>query len=318
MKRGVLYPPIEPFDSGNLRVSQLHTIYFEQCGNPAGRPVLFLHGGPGSSISSTHRQFFDPEHYRVILFDQRGCGRSTPKGIVTENTTQLLVGDIEVLREKLGIDDWMVFGGSWGSTLAMYYALQHRRRVRGLILRGVFFVCARELTWFYQDGADRIFPEEFERFKSIVPPSERHSMISAYNRLLNSPDSLRVEEAAVAWCRWEAAASFLVPRKAHIEKYSDPSLSVPFAKIECHYFSNLGFFQGENEILSRASTLRGIPLRIVQGRYDLICPMESAWLLHQAVPKSTLRVVDKAGHSALDDAITEQLVGAANEFRSLA
>jgi len=201
--------------------------------------------------------------------------------------------------------------------LAMYYSILCAQRVRGLILRGVFFVCARELQWFYQDGADRIFPEEFERFKAVVPEGERHAMIAAYNRLLNSPESDQVEEAAIAWCQWEAAASFLVPRKEHVEKYSDPEISVPFAKIECHYFANLGFFEGDNEILRRASALRDIPLRIVQGRYDLVCPMESAWLLHRAVPNSKLSIVDKAGHSALDEAITKQLVEAANDFRAL-
>lgn len=317
MKRDMLYPPIKPFDSGMFQVSELHSIYFEQCGNPAGQPVLFLHGGPGSSISAMHRRFFDPQHYRVILFDQRGCGQSAPLGSIVENTTQHLVRDIEKLRQKLGIERWIVFGGSWGSTLAMYYSIRHTKRVRGLILRGVFFVCERELQWFYQDGAGRIFPEEFERFKAVVPQGEQNSMIEAYNHLLNSPDSTRVNEAAVAWCQWEAAASFLVPRKGHIDKYSDPAVSVPFAKIECHYFANLGFLKGENEILCHVDRLRGIPLHIVQGRYDLVCPMESAWRLHRALPRSKLSIVDKAGHSALDDAITGELFAAANDFRSI-
>ena len=317
MKRGALYPPIEPFDVGMLSVSELHGIYYDQCGNPSGRPVLFLHGGPGSSISATHRRFFDPDHYRVILFDQRGCGRSSQRGSIVENTTQHLVADIEKLRVKLSVERWVLFGGSWGSTLAMYYALQCRERVGGLILRGVFFVCARELQWFFQDGADRIFPEESERFKSVVPEGERHSIVAAYNRLLNSPSSTEVETAAVAWCQWEAATSFLVPRREHVDKFADPEVSIPFAKIECHYFANLGFFKGENEILSGAATLRGIPLRIVQGRYDLVCPMESAWLLHRALPDSKLSIVDEAGHSALEDAITAELVAAADELRGI-
>jgi proline iminopeptidase len=315
MGRSALYPRIEPFATGLLAVSNLHSIYFEQCGNPSGHPVLFLHGGPGSCIAPVHRRFFDPAHYRLVLFDQRGCGQSRPLGSIMANTTQDLVGDIEKLRISLGIERWTLFGGSWGSALALYYAIHHRDRVCGLILRGVFFVSARELHWFYQDGAGRIFPEEFERFKAVVPAGERESMIAAYNRLLNSPNSPHIETAAMAWCRWEAAASFLVPRKRHVAKFSDPAISVPYAKIESHYFANLGFFSGDNEILNRVQILRHVPICIVQGRYDLVCPMESAWLLHQALPESELVIVDEAGHSALDNPITKRLVAAANDFK---
>lgn len=315
MKQTALYPPIEPFDSGWLPVSHHHSVYYEQCGNPQGQPILFLHGGPGSNISEIHRRFFDPTHYRVVLFDQRGCGRSRPLGSIVENTTQDLVADIEKLRIELGIETWTIFGGSWGSTLALYYAIEHTSRVTGLIVRGVFFVSERELQWFYQDGASRFFPEDFERFQTEIREADRHDMIGAYNQLLNGPNMDGVEAAAVAWCQWEASASFLVQRKSHVEKFTDPAQSVPFAKIENHYFANLGFFKTPNEILSRISCLADIRLRIIQGRYDLVCPLESAWRLHRALPKSEYVVVDQSGHSAFEEAINGLLVEAADDFR---
>jgi proline iminopeptidase len=309
-----LYPEIDPYESALLPVSQLHKIYYERCGRPSGQPALFLHGGPGSNTSPVHRRFFNPDHYDIVLFDQRGCGKSTPSACTIDNTTAHLIADIERLREHLGIQKWLVFGGSWGSALALAYAQAHPDKVTGLILRGIFFVTKRELRWFYQDGASRIFPDEFEQYIEIVPESQRHDLIGAYDNLLRHPDPEIQLRAARAWCRWEAAASFLIPRDSYARKFEDDRLALAFAKIECHYFMRGAFFASESELLDNIPRIRAIKARILQGRYDLVCPFETAWALHRAWPEAQFRVIPGAGHSALDDQMTSALVEATDEF----
>ena len=310
-----LYPAIEPFASGFLQVSPLHRLYYEQCGNPDGKPVVFLHGGPGAGCGPNSRRFFDPAHYHIILFDQRGCGRSTPHAELVENTTWELVADMERVREHLGIDRWQVFGGSWGSTLALSYAQTHPQRVSELVLRGIFMLRRWELEWFYQKGCDAIFPDAWETYLAQIPEVERGDLISAYYRRLTSPDPAIRLSAAKAWSVWEASTSYLLQDAGQIQGNAVDEFALAFARIECHYFVHGGFFEADDQLLRNASRLKDIPAVIVQGRYDVVCPARSAWDLHRAWPEADLRIVADAGHSAFEPGITDELVRATDRFR---
>ncbi|MEP7185631.1 MAG: prolyl aminopeptidase [Rhodanobacter sp.] len=309
-----LYPEIESFDSGFLQVSPLHTLYYEQSGNPNGKPVVFLHGGPGGGTHPKCRRFFDPAVYRIVLFDQRGCGRSTPHAELTDNTTWDLVADIERVREHLGIDRWQVFGGSWGSTLALAYAQTHPDKVTELVLRGIFMLRRRELEWFYQEGCDMLYPDAWETYISAIPEAERGDMMSAYHRRLTSDDRKARIEAARAWSVWEGATSFLRQDPAHIESSGEDEFAAAFARIECHYFVHGGFFEHDDQLLRNIDRIRDIPAVIVQGRYDVVCPLRSAWDLHRAWPEADLQIVQDAGHSAFEPGNMHQLIEATDRF----
>ncbi len=313
-ERRTLYPEIEPYDSGFLQVSPPHRLYYEQCGNPSGKPVVFLHGGPGAGCNPRCRRFFDPARYRIVLFDQRGCGRSTPHAELTDNTTWHLVADIEQLREHLGIARWQVFGGSWGSTLALAYAQMHPASVTELVLRGIFMLRRWELEWFYQHGCDALFPDAWEEYLAPIPPVERGDLMGAYHRRLTSPDPAVRLEAARAWSMWEGATSFLHRDDAHVDSCGEDSFALAFARIENHYFVHGGFFDADDQLLRESYGLRTIPAVIVQGRYDVVCPARSAWDLHRAWPEADLRIVADAGHSAFEPGITHELVEATDRF----
>ncbi len=312
-----LYPEIEPYDEGMLPVAPLHTIHYEQCGNPRGTPVVFLHGGPGGGISPAYRQFFDPEAYRIVLFDQRGSGKSTPHASLEENTTWHLVDDIEKLREHLGIDTWVVFGGSWGSTLALAYAQTHPARCRALILRGIFLCRPEEIRWFYQEGASWIYPDVWEQYRDVIPPGERGDMLSAYHRRLTSEDEAVRLEAARAWSIWEGSTSKLYADPDLIDHFGDPHFALAFARIECHYFMNNAFFPTDNYLIENVEKIRDIPAVIVQGRYDVVCPLKSAWELSRAWPEADLQIIADSGHSALETGTRAALVEAADRFKNL-
>ncbi len=317
-KRRELYPAIEPYHSGHLRVSPHHELYFEVSGRPDGQAAVFLHGGPGGGTDPNQRRFFDPEHYRIVLFDQRGCGRSSPHASLEDNTTWHLVEDIERLREHLGVDRWLVFGGSWGSTLALAYAETHPERVRALVLRGIFLLSERELSWFYQEGTSRFFPDSWERYLDPIPPEERGDLLRAYHRRLTSddPDVRRV--AARAWSQWEGGTSFLLPDSAFVAHTGEEEFSLAFARIESHFFVNGGFFEPRDQLLRNIDRIRSIPGVIVQGRYDVICPPETAWALHRAWPEATLEWVPDAGHSAFERGTVDALVRATDGYRESA
>jgi proline iminopeptidase len=308
------YPEIEPFDSGFLSVSPLHTLYYEQSGNPNGKPVVFLHGGPGGGTNAKCRRFFDPAVYRIVLFDQRGCGKSTPHAELAHNTTWDLVADIERVREHLRIDRWQVFGGSWGSTLALAYAQTHPDKVTELVLRGIFLLRRSELEWFYQKGCDALYPDAWETYLAAIPEVERGDLISAYHRRLTSPDAATRVAAARAWSVWEGATSFLWQDASHIESSAEDEFALAFARIECHYFVNGGFFEHDDQLLRNVDRIRHIPTVIVQGRYDVVCPLRSAWDLHRAWPEAELRIVQDAGHSAFEPGIMHQLLEATDRF----
>jgi proline iminopeptidase len=312
-----LYPPIEPYNQGVLQVCDLHRIYFEECGNPDSKPVVFLHGGPGGGIIPAYRQYFDPSRWRVVLFDQRGCGKSTPHAELRENTTWDLVADIEKLRVHLGIEKWVVFGGSWGSTLSLAYAETHSDRVKGIILRGIFLLRQKELQWFYQEGTSYIFPEAWQEYLKPIPQSDRHDLISAYYHRLTSEDLQIQLEAARAWSIWEASTSKLFVDVGLIEKFGEEHFAAAFARIECHYFINKGFLETENYLIENVNRIRHIPGAIVQGRYDIVCPMVSAWELHQAWPEANFIVVPDAGHSMTEPGITEALLEVTDRFAEL-
>ena len=309
-----LYPPLKPYKEGTLQVSDLHTIYFQEAGNPKGKPVLFVHGGPGGGIVPIYRQYFDPTKWRIILFDQRGCGRSTPHAELKENTTWDLVGDIEKLRLQLGIESWVVFGGSWGSSLALAYSETHPERCRGLILRGIFMVRQKEIRWFYQEGASNIFPDAWEEYLKPIPPEERDDLVAAYYRRLTSSDSQVRLEAARAWSIWEASTSKLIQDPGLIQSFSGDRFAEAFARIECHYFINKCFFERDEQLLENVDRIRHIPGVIVQGRYDVVCPMRSAWDLHRAWPEAQLVVVPDAGHSMTEKGIRSALIEASDRF----
>jgi len=314
--RRSLYPEIEPFEHGVLQVSERHRLYYEQCGNPAGKPVVILHGGPGGGCSPNMRRFHDPKHYRIVLFDQRGAGRSTPHADLVDNTTWHLVSDIERLREHLGIDRWQVFGGSWGSTLALAYAETHPQRVTELVLRGIFMLRRWELEWFYQEGCSRLFPDAWAQYLAPIPPVERGDLISAYHRRLTSEDPSVRLQAARAWSVWEGATSFLLQDPHFIEAHEADDFALAFARIECHYFVNGGFFEVEDQLLRDAHRLHDIPATIVHGRYDVVCPLQNAWDLKRAWPQAELAIVPDAGHSAFEKGNADALIAATDRYRS--
>jgi proline iminopeptidase len=313
--RRTLYPPIEPYQSGHLDVGDGHSLYWELCGNPDGKPVVFLHGGPGGGTSPWHRRFFDPEVYRIVLFDQRGCGRSTPFASLEENTTWHLVADMEKLREHLGIEKWQVFGGSWGSTLALAYAEEHPERVTELVLRGIFLVRKKEIDWFYQGGASFLFPDAWEQYLAPIPKEERGDLLAAYRKRLTSDDAEVRTQAAKAWSVWEGSTSTLLTDLELVKKTGADSFALAFARIENHYFVHGCWFSPESQLLDRVERIRKIPAVIVQGRYDVVCPVESAWELHRAWPEAELKIVADAGHSAMEPGNVDQLVRATDRFR---
>ena len=312
-----LFPPIEPFNTFSLPVSDLHTIYVEQVGNQQGQPVVFLHGGPGGGLEPVYRQYFNPEKYHIILFDQRGCGKSTPFAELRENTTWDLVADIEKIRVKLNIDKWVVFGGSWGCTLSLAYAQTHPDRVKGLILRGIFLLREKEIRWFYQEGANYIYPDAWEYYIAPIPVEERSDMVNAYYRRLTSDDRDVRMEAARAWSIWEGSTSKLFQDTGLIERTGNDKFAAAFARIECHYFINKGFFDYENQLLDGVNNIRHIPTVIVQGRYDVVCPMTTAWELHKVWPETEFHIVQDAGHSMTESGIRAELIRATESFSEL-
>jgi len=311
-RRG-LYVETEPFDQGWLDVGGGHEIYYETCGSKQGRPALVLHGGPGGAINPTMRRFFDPARWRVTLFDQRGCGRSRPNASLDDNTTWALVDDIERLREHLRVENWAVFGGSWGSTLALAYAIRHPERVSALILRGVFLVTERELNWFYQDGASMLFPDAWERFIAPIPQPERGDLLNAYHRRLTSPDRRVQAQAAAAWSQWEGDTLSLRGPQARPAKFNEVDFAIAFARIECHFFVNKGFFAEDGWILKNVAAIRNIPGWIVQGRFDVVTPLESAWALKTAWPEARFEIIWDAGHASTEPGIIDALVRATDQ-----
>ena len=309
-----LFPPIAPYRQGLLPVSDRHTLYFEESGNPGGRPIVILHGGPGGGSQPSYRQYCDPERWRIILFDQRGCGRSTPHAELAENTTWDLVADIERLREHLAIEQWVVFGGSWGSTLALAYAQTHPDRCVALILRGIFMLRPQELRWFYQDGASHLFPEAWEQYLEPIPEDERGDLIQAYYRRLTSDDPIVRRQAAQAWSVWEASTSKLLPDADLQAAFANPPFAEAFARIECHFFVHGGWFDPADQLLRGVDRIRHIPAVIVHGRYDVVCPVVSAWELHRAWPEAELQIIPDAGHSMSEPGIQAALVAATQRF----
>lgn len=308
-----LYPAIEPYATRRLAVEPPHALYIEECGNPDGLPVLFLHGGPGAGCLPYHRRFFDPAVYRVILFDQRGAGRSAPHACLEGNTTQALVRDIEAIRELLGIDTWLVFGGSWGSTLGLVYAQAHPQRVSGLVLRGIFLCRPQDIHWFYQHGAGRLFPEFWQAYLAPVPESERDDMVSAYYRLLTSDDERTRLAAARAWSLWEGRTLSLVPDPKVEDCFADPQFALAMARIECHYFSHDSFLAAD-QIIDDVYKIADIPAIIVHGRYDVVCPVDQAVALAAAWPRAELQIIADAGHAASEPGIIDALVSATRDM----
>ena len=311
-----LYPPLRPYNTGRLGVSNVHELYYEQSGNPAGKPVVFLHGGPGGATDPRMRRFFNPKLYRIVLFDQRGCGKSTPHASLQDNTTWHLVDDMEKLREHLQIELWQVFGGSWGATLALAYAEMFPQCVSELVLRGVFLLRRSELEWFYQssEGAASLFPDQWEAYVAPIPIDERYDLMRAYYRRLTSTDAAERRDAARAWSMWEAATSFLQGNAGYMAKFEETDYAAAFARIECHYFVNGGFLSSDDQLLRDVDRIRQIPGTIVQGRYDVVCPMRSAWALHRAWPEAKLIVIPDAGHSAFEPGIARALRAATDGY----
>jgi proline iminopeptidase len=312
----VAYPPIEPYASGRIKVSPVHEIHWEECGNPHGKPAILIHGGPGGGSNDFMRRLHDPSAYRIVLFDQRGCGRSTPHASLEDNTTWHLVADMERIREERGIERWQVVGGSWGSTLGLAYAQTHPERVSEIVLRGIFTLRREELSWFYQAGCHQIFPDAWEGFLAPIPPDERHDMIAAYHRRLTSADRAVQIEAARAWSIWEGTTISLLPDPARIAKFGQDDYAVAFARIECHYFMNAGFFERDDQLIADVGRIRRIPGVIVQGRYDVVTPMRTAWDLHAAWPEADFRLVGDAGHAVTEPGITREIVAATDRFRA--
>ena len=312
-----LYPVIEPYRTGTLDVGDGHVIYFEECGNPAGEPVLLCHGGPGGGANPTMRRFHDPAHYRIILFDQRGCGRSTPYASLENNTTWHLVADMEQLRTHLGLECWQLFGGSWGSTLSIAYAQTHPGRVTGLILRGIFLLRRAEIDWFYQKGASALFPDAYDAYRSVIPLEERSDMVAAFHRRLTGPDTAEQLRAAKAWSVWEGSTLAFKPDAGRIQAFGADQFAIAFARIECHYFLNGGFLDRDDQLLANAHRLGGIRGTIVNGRYDVVTPLVNAWDLHLAWPQSDLRIVGDAGHAMTEAGTIHELVGATRRHAGL-
>ncbi|MDH3315274.1 MAG: prolyl aminopeptidase [Gammaproteobacteria bacterium] len=313
-KRKPAYPPIEPYASGKLEVPGGHSIFFEEVGNPDGKPAVFVHGGPGAGAQPFDRRFFDPERYRVVLFDQRGCGRSTPHASLEENTTWRLIEDMERLRQHLGIERWLVFGGSWGSTLSLAYAETHPDFVTELVLRGIFLLRKKEICWFYHEGASAIFPDEWEKYLAPIPEEERDDLVSAYYKRLTSDDETVRLEAARAWSQWEGSTLSLYPNEQRVQFFGSDSFATAFARIECHYFMNGAFMQRESQLLDNVNRIRHIPGVIVQGRYDICTPVMSAWELHRAWPEAQFHLIPDAGHASSEPGIVDALVRATDKF----
>lgn len=312
----MLFPAIQPDNHFYLKVSNQHELYVEQCGNMHGIPVVFLHGGPGASCEPVHRRFFDPEKYRIILFDQRGCGKSRPYASLQQNTTTHLIEDMEKIRIKLGIDRWMLFGGSWGSTLALAYAQAHSDRVLGLVLRGIFLCRQQDIDWFYQHGTSRLFPEAWQAFLQPIPENERHNMVAAYHQRLTSDNELERMAAAKAWSIWEGSTATLRPSSSVLNYFSDPHTALSVARIECHYFMHKGFLQ-DNPLLENMHKIKHLPGLIVQGRYDAICPIDQAFALYKLWPKSQLKIIPDAGHSASEQGIAQALIDSTNAMAEI-
>ncbi len=309
-----LYPPIEPTKSGMLKVDDRHSLYWEECGNPDGKPVVMLHGGPGGGCNAAMRRFHDASKYRIVLFDQRGAGRSTPHADLVDNTTWDLVADIERIREMLGIEHWQVFGGSWGSTLALAYAEKHPERVTELVLRGIFMLRRWELEWFYQEGASRLFPDQFEPYREFIPEAERGDLMAAYHKRLTSDDEATRLEAARRWSIWEGGTSYLRVPEDYADSHGDAQFALAFARIENHYFVNKGFFDADDQLLRDVGRIADIPGVIVHGRYDVVCPVANAWDLHKAWPKAELVISPTAGHSAFEAENIDALIRATDKF----
>ena len=308
-----LFPPLEPYHRGRLRVSDLHELYYEECGSPHGKPVVILHGGPGGGLSPFLRRLHNPEGYRIILFDQRGCGASTPYASLEENTTWHLVSDIEKLRQHCGVECWQVFGGSWGSTLALAYAQTHPDRVSELVLRGIFTLRQHEVRWLYQEGANAVFPEAFAKFRSIIPQEEWHDLLPAYHRRLTGLDAQVRQRCALAWSAWEAACLTLLPNPSLEAQFADPHFADAFARIECHYFFNRGFLSHDGALLDGMAAIRHLPGFIIQGRYDMVTPAATAFELALVWPKAVLHMIADAGHATGEPGITDALVRATDE-----
>ncbi|MEE9381623.1 MAG: prolyl aminopeptidase [Hyphomonadaceae bacterium] len=310
-----LYAPIDVRRSGFLRVSDLHEIYWEESGNPNGLPVIGLHGGPGGGSSPEMRRFFDPAIYRIILMDQRGCGKSTPHSELRENDTWALVNDIEVIRQHLGIDKWVVFGGSWGSTLSLAYAVKHTERTLGLVLRGIFLISEAEIQWFYQSGASRLFPDAYDRYIAPIPEAERDDLLTAFHRRLIGENYAERIEAAKAWACWEGETITIQGPTSRPKRFEEDDFADAFARIECHYFVNKGFFESDSWLLDQAAAkLKDTPGIIVHGRYDVVTPLSSAWALKKAWPNADLHIIPGAGHSSLEPGIVDKLIRATRDF----
>ena len=309
-----LYPPIKPFNTFYLNVSSIHTIFIEESGNPKGKPIIFLHGGPGGGIEPIYRQYFNPKKWRIIIFDQRGCGKSIPHAELKENTTWNLVEDIEKIRQYLKIKSWVVFGGSWGSTLSLTYAITHPKKCKGLILRGIFLLRKMEIDWFYQRGCSYIYPDAWEKYLSVIPKNEQNNLVKSYYKKLTSENQKTRIEAATAWAKWEASTSKLIQNKNSLHHFDNKKIAEAFARIECHYFINKGFFKSDSWILDNIYKIKNIPNVIIQGRYDVVCPMRSAWDLHKKWKKSNLIIISDAGHSMLEKEIQKKLIEYTDKF----
>lgn len=314
-ERRILYPEIEPYTAGFMKVSDLHTIYYEECGNPKGKPVLIVHGGPGGGCNPAMRRTHDPEAYRIILVDQRGCGRSTPHAELEGNTTWDLVADFEKLREKLGIERWQLCGGSWGSTLSLAYAETHPERITEIILRGVFMLRRWELDWFYQQGTDALFPDAWEGYLAPIPEEERGNLMAAYYKRLTGDDEAEKLACARAWSTWEGTTLSLLPDAERQARFGEDHFAIAFARIECHYFMNKGFFERDDQLLANAHKLKDIPGVIVHGRYDVVTPLKNAWDLKKAWPEAELHIIQDAGHTATEPGIVDALIRASDTFR---
>ena len=312
-KKNKLYPAIEPYDSGFIKKG-IHEIYYEQSGNPKGKPAIFLHGGPGGGAGGFSRRFFNPKKYRIVLFDQRGCGKSKPHACLEDNTTWHLVEDIESIRKQLDIEKWLVFGGSWGSTLALAYAQSHPQCVSELVLRGIFMLREKELQWFYQYGASEIYPEAWQGFLKEIPKEKRTNLIESYREIFGSEDEEKKLSAAKAWSKWEASTSFINHNPEAVKESINSQFALAFALIENHYFVNKGFLENENQLLDNIEKIRHIPAVIIQGRYDVVCPPTTAYELHQRWPESELKIAPFSGHSAFEEEITDLLIETTNNF----
>lgn len=310
------YPPLKTNETYEIKVQEPHVLHVEECGDPNGIPVVVIHGGPGGGCDSQMRCFFDPEVYRIILFDQRGCGQSTPHAELQDNNTAALLEDMEVIREKLNVDKWVVFGGSWGSTLGLVYAQAFPERVMAMILRGIFLGREEDIQWFYQHGTRHMFPDHWHEFASVVPANDQDDIVKGYYNLLTSNDELHRMAAAKAWAKWEAQCATLDPNPKLVDKYNEASFALSFSRIECHYFINNCFLK-PNQILNHMERIQHIPGILIHGRYDMVCPLENAWLLHRAWENSTLNIIRDAGHAATEPGILDELIYATQEVAKI-